>query len=231
MYNINTFPRVLLFDKKRGVEPRTYDKALGMKFQPLYNWLKKLIEKWILENDETVFIYMLIINTFTKQHSESRLPSFSEEMSVRVLQNYCLAGVRDSALRQIVLGLAVFSQCQTSSITDNWSDLQSRRLGKYWVTQISWVTHVGIKASHGNTGESMRGQKSSSKILRSREEEKCVQIFCSSVLSVYVWPCSGCSWTGLHNTTTAGKWHCSLARSAGRGGPAVLQLWFTRRNL
>ena len=62
---------------------------------------------------------MLIINTFTKQHSKSRLPSFSEEMSVRVLQNYCLAGVRDSALRQTVLGLAVFSQCQTSSITDN----------------------------------------------------------------------------------------------------------------
>ena len=41
MFNVNTFPRVLLFDKKKGVEPRTYEKAFGMKFQPLYNWLKK----------------------------------------------------------------------------------------------------------------------------------------------------------------------------------------------
>merc|ERR1711997_962601 len=41
MFNVNTFPRVLLFDKKKGVEPKMYEKAFGMKFQPLYNWLKK----------------------------------------------------------------------------------------------------------------------------------------------------------------------------------------------
>ena len=41
MFNVNTFPRVLLFDKKKGVEPKKYEKAFGMKFQPLYNWLKK----------------------------------------------------------------------------------------------------------------------------------------------------------------------------------------------
>ena len=41
MFNVNTFPRVLLFDKSKGVEPKKYEKSFGMKFQPLYNWLKK----------------------------------------------------------------------------------------------------------------------------------------------------------------------------------------------
>ena len=41
MFNVNTFPRVLLFDKSKGVEPKQYEKSFGMKFQPLYNWLKK----------------------------------------------------------------------------------------------------------------------------------------------------------------------------------------------
>merc|ERR1711936_118506 len=44
MFNVNTFPRVLLFDKNKGVEPRTYEKAFGMKFQPLYKWLKKQLD-------------------------------------------------------------------------------------------------------------------------------------------------------------------------------------------
>ena len=42
MYNVDTYPRVLYFDGNK-MNPQKYEKSWGLKFEPLKNWLKKLL--------------------------------------------------------------------------------------------------------------------------------------------------------------------------------------------
>jgi len=41
MFSVDTFPRVLMFNKRTGTEPRTYHKSNGLKFEPLHSWVRQ----------------------------------------------------------------------------------------------------------------------------------------------------------------------------------------------
>jgi len=41
MFNVDTYPRVLLFTKDQKYDPKKYEKKWGLKFEPLNNWLEK----------------------------------------------------------------------------------------------------------------------------------------------------------------------------------------------
>ena len=43
MFSVNTYPRVLLFNKQRGTEPMTYQKSNGLSVEPLHKWLRQSI--------------------------------------------------------------------------------------------------------------------------------------------------------------------------------------------
>jgi len=43
MFSVDTFPRVLMFNKKTGTEPNTYQKSNGLKFEPLYSWVRQQV--------------------------------------------------------------------------------------------------------------------------------------------------------------------------------------------
>ena len=40
MFNVDTYPRVLLFTKDAKYDPKKYEKKWGLKFEPLNNWLE-----------------------------------------------------------------------------------------------------------------------------------------------------------------------------------------------
>jgi len=40
MFSVNTFPRVLLFNRKAGTDPIVYQKNNGLRFPNVYNWLR-----------------------------------------------------------------------------------------------------------------------------------------------------------------------------------------------
>ena len=40
MFNVDTYPRVLLFTKDAKYDPKKYEKKWGLKFEPLDNWLE-----------------------------------------------------------------------------------------------------------------------------------------------------------------------------------------------
>ena len=42
MYNVDTYPRVLYFEGSK-INPQKYEKSWGLKFEPLKNWLLKLL--------------------------------------------------------------------------------------------------------------------------------------------------------------------------------------------
>ena len=41
MFNVDTYPRVLLFTKDAKYDPKKYEKKWGLKFEPLNNWLER----------------------------------------------------------------------------------------------------------------------------------------------------------------------------------------------
>eukprot|EP00092_Neocalanus_flemingeri_P018180 GFUD01019677.1.p1 GENE.GFUD01019677.1~~GFUD01019677.1.p1 ORF type:complete len:402 (+),score=99.99 GFUD01019677.1:157-1206(+) len=43
MFSIDTFPRVLMWTKATGTEPKRYLKSSGLKFEPLYNWVRQQV--------------------------------------------------------------------------------------------------------------------------------------------------------------------------------------------
>ena len=40
MFNVDTYPRVLLFTKDAKYDPKKYEKKWGLKFDPLNRWLE-----------------------------------------------------------------------------------------------------------------------------------------------------------------------------------------------
>jgi len=43
MFSIDTFPRVLMFSKRTGTEPKTYHKNNGLRFEPLHQWVRNQV--------------------------------------------------------------------------------------------------------------------------------------------------------------------------------------------